>query len=170
MQQLVQFDADDPEGLARGMAALDMHSPLVCAGFRYWNSRRRGRPVPARADLDPLIDVPKLVPNVVLFDVRHEPLDFRWRLVGSRVRQNFWHDYTGQWFSQDPNYNNRESSVWRSLELVDRNQQPVLLRPVYVGPHDDFMYVENILLPLGVNREGWGMQMILIDFIRKKSL
>ena len=32
------------------------------------------------------------------------------------------------------------------------------------------MYVENILLPLGVNREGWGMQMILIDFIRKKSL
>ncbi|MBV5324665.1 MAG: PAS domain-containing protein [Rhodospirillaceae bacterium] len=65
MQQLVQFDADDPEGLARGMATLDMHSPLVSAGFRYWNSRRRGRAVPARADLDPLIDIPRLVPNVM---------------------------------------------------------------------------------------------------------
>ncbi|MBK8160454.1 MAG: PAS domain-containing protein [Rhodospirillaceae bacterium] len=167
--QLVQFDADDPEGLARGMASLDMHSPLVRAGFRYWNSRRQGRAAPARADLDPLIDIPRLVPNVMLFDVRHEPLDFRWRLVGSKVRQNFWHDYTGQWFSEDPNYSNRESSVWRSLDLVERNQQPVLLRPVYVGPHDDFMYVENILLPLSVARDGWGMQMIFIDFIRKKS-
>jgi hypothetical protein len=124
--------------------------------------------VPARADLDPLIDIPRLVPNVMLFDVRHEPLDFRWRLVGSKVRQNFWHDYTGQWFSEDPNYSNRESSVWRSLDLVERNQQPVLLRPIYVGPHDDFMYVENILLPLSVERAGWGMQIIFIDFIRKK--
>lgn len=167
MSQLFQFDADDPEGLARGMAALDMHSALVKAGYRYWESRRRGRPMPGRADLDPLIDIPKLVPNVMLFDVRREPLDFRWRLVGTRVRQNFWHDYTGQWFSADQNYNDRNSSVWRSMELVDRNRQPLLLRPTYVGPHDDFMYVENILLPLEVEREGWGMQMIFIDFIRK---
>lgn len=170
MQSLVQFDADDPEGLTRGMAALDMHSALVKEGYRYWNSRRRGRQVPARADLDPMIEIPKLVPNVMLFDVRREPLDFRWRLVGTRVRQNFWHDYTGRWFSQDQNYNNRESSVWKSMEMVYRNQQPLLLRPIYVGPHDDFMYVENILLPLSVDREGWAMQIIFIDFIRKKML
>lgn len=168
MHQLYQFDPDDPAGLARGMAALDMQSPLVIAGFHYWDSRRRGKKMPARADIDPLIDIPTLAPNIMLFDVRHDPLDFRWRLLGTRVRQNFWKDYTGQWFSEDSTYQNRESAVWRSLEMVESNGQPVLLRPIYVGPHDEFLYVENILLPLGLDREGWGMQMIFIDFIRKK--
>jgi hypothetical protein len=168
MQQLVQFDPDDPDAFSRGMAALGMNSALIAAGYRYWDSRRRGRTMPARADLDPLIDVPRLVPNVMLFDVRHDPLDFRWRLVGSGVRRHFWKDYTGAWFSEDPKYNDRESSVWRSLDLVEKNRQPVLLRPIYVGPHDDFVYVENILMPLQVDRAGWGMQMVFIDFIRKQ--
>lgn len=167
MQQILQFDADDPDAFAAGMAALDMHSPLVRAGFQYWNSKRQGRPMPARSDLDPLIEIPRLVPSLMLFDVRHSPLDFRWRLVGSKIRRHFWKDYTGEWFSDNASYGNPESSVWRSLELVARNARPVLLRPVYVGPHDDFIYVENVLMPLGVERAGWGMQMVFIDFIRK---
>lgn len=166
--QFAPFDADDPDALARTMSALDMHSELVIAGYRYWESRRNGRLMPARADLDPLIDVPALVPNIMLFDVRRDPLDFRWRLLGTKVRQNFWKDYTGQWFSGDGNYSNRQSSVWRSMELVALEGRPVLHRPVYVGPHDDFLYVENVLLPLSRAGDTCAMQIIFIDFIRKK--
>lgn len=169
MHQILSFDADDPDALARSMAALDMHSPLIIAGFRYWDSCRRGRQMPARGDIDPLIDVPRLVPNMMLFDVRRENLDFRWRLVGSRARQYLRRDYTGEWFSQDPLYNDPESAVWRAMTLSDREQKPVLLRPKYVGPHKDFIHVENVLLPLHVDREGWGMEMIFMDFIRRPT-
>jgi hypothetical protein len=168
MQQIFQFDADDPDGLARGMAALDMHSSLIVDGYRYWEGRRLGRLMPARSDLDPLVDVPNLVSNLMLLDVQQSPLDFRWRLVGSRVRQHLWKDYTGDWFSKDPKYNDPESAIWRSLELVEKNRQPVLLRPAYIGPNEDFVHAENVLMPLSVEREGWGMQMIFIDFIRKR--
>ena len=166
--QFAQFDADEPHSLARTMSELDMRSDLVIAGYRYWESCRKGRPMPMRADLDPLIDIPALVPSVMLFDVRKAPLDFRWRLVGTKVRQNFWKDYTGQWFSGDGNYGNQQSSVWQSMKLVAETGKPVLHRPVYVGPHDDFLSVENVLRPLSLDGETCGMQIIFIDFIRKK--
>jgi hypothetical protein len=171
--QFAPFDPDDESAFARTMDALDMHSALVAAGFQYWNQHRRGRAMPARGDLDPLIEIPALVPSVMLFDVRRDPLDshpldFRWRLIGTRVRQNFWKDYTGQWFSTDPRYGDKESSVWKSMETVVLTGRPVLHHPVYVGPHDDFLHVENILLPLSLNGQGCGMEMIFIDFVPKK--
>ena len=167
MQQ-VQFDADVADGLARGMAELKMSSPLIVAGYRYWNSRRAGRSMPLRSDLDPIIDIPTLVPHIILFDVRREPLDFRFRLVGSNVRQNLSRDYAGHWFSEFPNYD-ASSSIWPRHKLLDETGQPMLQRPNYVGPHNDFIYVENILLPLGVEEPGWGMQLMFIDFIRKPA-
>ncbi|MBK8160455.1 MAG: PAS domain-containing protein [Rhodospirillaceae bacterium] len=165
MQQ-VQFDADDADGLARGMAELGMSSPLIVAGFRYWNSRRLGRKMPLRSDLDPIIDIPSLVPHIILFDVRREPLDFRFRLVGSHVRQNLSRDYAGHWFSEFLNYD-ANSSIWPRHKLLDETGRPMLQRPNYVGPNNDFIYVENILLPLGVAEPGWSMQLMFIDFIRK---
>ena len=169
MQQAMQFDADDPDGLARAMAALAMTSPVVSAGFRYWDGRRRGRPMPARSDLDPIIDIPTLVPHIILFDVRRAPLDFRFRLLGSVVRQNFSRDYTGHWFSEIPNYD-ASGTIWPRHKLVYETGKPMLQRPTYVGPNRDFTYVENLLMPLSVAQEGCGMQLMFIDFIKKTSL
>lgn len=166
MQQAVQFDADDPDGLARGMAALEMSSPFIIAGYRYWDRCRRGRKVPMRTDLDPVIDIPKLVSRIILFDVRRAPLDFRFRLVGSYVRQNLSRDYVGHWFSELPNYD-ANSTLWPRHKLADENGQPMLQRPTYIGPHKDFIAVENVLLPLAVPQAGWAMQIMFFDFIHK---
>jgi hypothetical protein len=168
MNQALQFDADDPNGLARCMSALGMRSDFVIQGFRYWNSRRRGRSCPDRQDIDPLIDVPTLAPHVILFDVRRDPLDFRFRLVGSAVRQNLSRDYVGHWFSEYPNYD-QTGSIWPRHKLVDETQQPMLQRPTYVGPHKEFIHVENVLLPLSASQPGWSMQLMFIDFIRKNA-
>lgn len=143
-----------------------MTSPLIIAGFAYWNDRRCGRAVPDRSDFDPLLEIPKLLPHIILFDVRRDPLDFRFRLVGSHVRQNLSRDYVGEWFSEIPNYA-PGSTIWPRHQLVDATGQPMLQRPTYVGPHKDFIAVENILLPINVPQAGWGMQMMFIDFIRR---
>lgn len=150
------------------MAALDMHSQIVIQGYRYWNSRRDGARVPHRRDIDPIIDIPQLTPHIILFDVRHDPLDFRFRLVGSMVRQNLSRDYVGHWFSEYPNYD-ASSTIWPRHKLVLESGQPMLQRPTYVGPHNDFIYVENVLMPLLTSQHGWGMQIMFIDFIRKTA-
>lgn len=166
MGKALQFAADDEGGLARSMAELGMQSSMVRDGYRYWDSRRHGRPCPDRQDIDPLIDIPALVPHIILFDVRLEPLDFRFRLVGSYVRQNLSRDYVGHWFSEYPNYD-PTGNIFPRHKLVAENLQPMLQRPNYVGPHKEFIYVENVLMPLAVAQPGWAMQMMFIDFIRK---
>ncbi|WP_374379825.1 PAS domain-containing protein [Dongia sp.] len=167
MRQQMQFDPDDPDGLTKAMAEMGMESPLIPAGFRYWNTRRAGRRWPMRADLDPVFDIPKLLPHIILFDVRHEPLDFRCRVVGSNVRENMSQNYVGRWFSDIPNYA-PTSTIWPRHQLVAETGVPILQRPTYIGPHRDFIAVENILMPLAVPEPGWSMQLMFIDFVRRR--
>lgn len=50
---------------------------------RYWDLRRGTRPAPRRGDIDPLDLPPGLWPHMLLIDVAHDPLDFRYRLAGT---------------------------------------------------------------------------------------
>jgi len=51
--------------------------------FSYWADRCRGRGLPSRADIDP-VDLPAfLLPHLLLIDIAHDPLDFRYRLAGT---------------------------------------------------------------------------------------
>ncbi|MDY0871472.1 PAS domain-containing protein [Dongia rigui] len=167
MTQSVQVDPDDANALAAGMAALDMVSPLIVAGFNYWNAKRAGRQMPARADIDPVIEIPRLLPHIILIDVRREPLDFRFRLVGSYVRQNLSRDYVGLWFSGLVNYN-PQSTIWPQHKKVALHGLPMLQRPTYIGPHRDFIAVENVLLPLTVPDKNAAMQIMFFDFVRRR--
>ena len=58
---------------------------IVQEALAYWESKRSGRRMPARRDFDPVFEVPRLLPWIVLVDVLHEPLDFRFRLIGSGI-------------------------------------------------------------------------------------
>ena len=62
----------------------------------YWESKRLGRKMPARRDLDPLLEVPQMTPWIVLTDVLHDPLDFRFRLIGSGVVDKSRANHTGK--------------------------------------------------------------------------
>ncbi|MCC7046126.1 MAG: PAS domain-containing protein [Alphaproteobacteria bacterium] len=63
----------------------DILSPAVRDGFDYWIGLRRGRPFPARREIDPTA-IPRQLLRITLIDVTHDPLDFRLRLVGQHVR------------------------------------------------------------------------------------
>jgi hypothetical protein len=60
--------------------------------YRYWLAKRAGRNMPARRDLDPA-DIPALLPYMILVDKIDD--QFRYRLVGTAVAQEFGHDATG---------------------------------------------------------------------------
>ena len=59
----------------------------------YWRGKHRAGQLPARADLDPLIEIPGLVPNIFLIDRVGDA--FRLRLVGSELALRARTDLTG---------------------------------------------------------------------------
>lgn len=51
-----------------------------------WNTWRGDRTIPERADVDP-VDIPDLLPNLILLDV--ERTDYRFRLVGEQISKRY---------------------------------------------------------------------------------
>lgn len=73
-------------------------TPLLSSLLSYWHRCRGDRAMPARNDLDPL-HIPKLLPSIMLVDVLRNPLDFRYRLIGTRIVERLKVDHTGSRFS-----------------------------------------------------------------------
>src|SRR3954451_11821440 len=90
----------------------------------YWEGKRAGRRMPARRDLDPVLEIPHLLPWIILADVLRAPLDFRYRLIGAggvdRARQN----YTGKLFSELPDIG-PDSHLWQQRATVVETGAPL---------------------------------------------
>jgi hypothetical protein len=93
--------------------------------YRYWLSKHiDGRP-PARRDLDPLIEIPRLVANIMLIDVL--PDGFRYRLVGSENVLRGDHNPTGLRVGSSPLAANVRSGWIAAYDLVSRDRKPRLV-------------------------------------------
>jgi hypothetical protein len=68
----------------------------------YWTSKRRGRRMPSRADIDPLEIPGKLWPRLSLLDVVRDngAARFRYRRVGSHFVETFGQDPTGRFIDE----------------------------------------------------------------------
>ena len=77
----------------------ELNSAAVRAAFEYWQGKCAADGLPASRTLDPL-DMPRLLPHLLLKDVRRDPWDFRYRVVGTLVREHSRHDWTGKWMSE----------------------------------------------------------------------
>lgn len=69
-------------------------SPLIAEMIRYWMAIHPDDRLPGRQHLDPL-DIPALLPHVLLTDVQPNPLAFRIRVMGTRLVTVFGRDFTG---------------------------------------------------------------------------
>ena len=66
---------------------LQLRDPLypdLVGVLDYWDAKRGARFAPSRADIDPL-DLVRVLPRIMLADVSHDPLDFRYRLSGTGI-------------------------------------------------------------------------------------
>lgn len=79
--------------------ASELSSEVVRGAVEYWQSKRTGDAPPLTDSLDPL-EVPRLLPHLMLKDVRLDPWDFRYRVVGTTVREHSRHNWTGKWMSE----------------------------------------------------------------------
>lgn len=75
------------------------HADLA-AFLAYWQSKRTDQRPPLRADIDP-VEIPKLLPNVLLIDVIGQPAyDFHYRLLGTAIVSIDGVDYKGSLLSE----------------------------------------------------------------------
>jgi hypothetical protein len=142
----------------------DVQSEIVRAGHAYWLARRGERGLPLRSDFDPPIEIPRLVPNMIMIEVLHEPLDFVYRLIGTKVRTHLMHDLTGVRMS-DVEFQRPPSVIWSHHAWAVERAAPRFMRPPYVGPHRDFMFIEAVILPCGCPSRVDKL-MIFVDFVR----
>ena len=70
--------------------------PILVRLYEYWQSKRNGRQMPSRADIDPA-ELRRLVYNVMLYDVVEPGRLYRIRLVGQAIVDFVGANNAGQW-------------------------------------------------------------------------
>lgn len=77
---------------------LAINAPVLRRLYDYWRRKAAIRP-PRRSDIDPL-EIGADVRNVVLLDIGHDPLRFRWRLLGGALVDAIGRNVTGLRFEE----------------------------------------------------------------------
>ncbi len=78
----------------------DIGSPVVHAAFDYWRSKFGGERLPSRRDIDP-VEIPRLLPHILLAEIWQEPFLVRYRLAGTAVAELYGFDYTASYLSRE---------------------------------------------------------------------
>lgn len=65
---------------------------------RYWHGKQAGG-TPSRSAIDPL-EIPRLLPYLVIAQIERDPLRVRYRLVGTQVVQSHGADFTNRYLDE----------------------------------------------------------------------
>jgi hypothetical protein len=145
------------------ITAAELNSAIVRAAVDYWRDRRRDGNLPHRDLLDP-VEMPRLLPHIMLKEVRRDPWDFRYRVVGTVVREHSRSDRTGQWMTEIDGQG-EDSTVFRVARWASEEGKAAIYRPPYVGPHKEFKYCEAAVLPW-INSAGLvDRLMVAVDYL-----
>ncbi len=130
--------------------------PGLRALYDYWGERRPGPRLPGRQHLDPL-DIPMLLPNVMLIDVG-EGDDLRFRLVGTALVGWFGRDATG--LPLKAVYADRDwERILEDYRYAIRERRPCLRRNTIARPGGLAQSYQRLLLPLA--RDGETVDMLM---------
>jgi len=121
----------------------------------YWLSKHVNGQVPSRADVDPIIDIPQLVKNLILIDARD---NFTYRLVGSEVVERHGMNMTGR-LSGTSGQNPKAIAEWRAaVDYVATEVKPRLLVS-RIGDND---IARNVMLLLPLADPEGKIEMLLV--------
>jgi len=129
-----------------------------------WRDKNAGA-LPSRRDMD-VRDNRRHFPYVVVFDILSEPLDFRYRLVGTAVRENTYGDYTGKTL-REMDGKGPGSKIWEFLDTTRLSSDLMLKEVPYVGPNQTFMRSTLLFMPLADDNRNPDKVFLVSNFISK---
>ncbi|WP_395020705.1 PAS domain-containing protein [Dongia sp.] len=129
--------------------------------YTYWLSKRGGRTMPRRADLDPTEIPPHLLPGITLVDVVADPRRYVYRLVGTKEAEVRGYDPTGKSVGEAFFGENAEDAT-ECYDRVVETRAPVLDPVPFLERRRGYRGAESMFLPL--SNDGIAVNMILVFF------
>ncbi|UUX49507.1 PAS domain-containing protein [Nisaea acidiphila] len=146
----------------------NVSSPLLREAFRLWQEKRRDRPMASRADFDPL-EMPGLLPLIILLDVEGSRNRMKVRLAGTKIVEMFGSDYTGSYLDEI-DFGDVREKVLREYGLAVTEKRPVFSDHSFRKPDDYRHKIERAILPLSNDGESVNMLLAVLDFERQTDL
>ncbi|HXY98999.1 MAG TPA: PAS domain-containing protein [Stellaceae bacterium] len=139
----------------------DIESDLLRRLYAYWQGKRAGRLLPARAALDPA-DFAYALANVALVDVLRDPPRFYFRVVGTEIARRDGTDLTGKYVDDHPlpEYRALLRQVYSDVVAAGR---PTVFRRDRLMDDKPRQY-EVLYLPLAADGASIDMLLVGIDF------
>ncbi len=144
--------ADDANSSEPGLiepAWIDARGPKLQQVYHYWRSKSRDGKLPRRSDIDP-IDIPRLLPNLMIVEVVEDARRYVYRLVGTKEVEMRGRDPTG--LSVIDGF--LGPSFEDALSFYDRTVQsraPVFDDKPYISSNGRWISDETLFLPLSEN-------------------
>ncbi|WP_207482131.1 PAS domain-containing protein [Arenibaculum pallidiluteum] len=126
-------------------------SPRMEQAWAYWQRIRGDRRFPLRSDFDPT-EIPELLPSSAMVEVLRDPLDFRFRLVGTAIDAITTRSIVGKRFSEIA-YLTPGNNGWAEYESVATTGEPLLVDRAYVGESSLVLALRDSLFPLSTDGE-----------------
>ena len=147
-----------------GTDFLKVCTPRIRRAYEYWDSKRKGRPMPARADIDPS-EIRDLLPGIILIDVAHDPLRLTYRLVGTDEVEARGYDPTGKdvaehVFAVTPQFGLETYRLAAEDCVVVYDQEP------WSAPNPRLCEVGSLVMPLSNDGKSANMLMAFCDYRR----
>ena len=129
--------------------------------YGYWLTKRGGRPMPRRSDLDPTEIPPRLLPGITLVNVVPDHRRYVYRLVGTMEAEVRGYDPTGKSVGEAYFGENAEDATECYDRVVD-TQAPILDPLPFLERKRGYRGAESLFLPL--SNDGFAVNMILVFF------
>lgn len=133
----------------------------------HWQHMREKRGgLPARGDFR-MQDLGRHVPDIIVMDILADPVDFRYRLIGTNAAEHLHMDYTGKSLRNLPG-KGPGSTIWANMDETRQSREPRHLSVPYVGPHADFKKAVTLYLPLASDHQNADKLMLVTSFPPKE--
>ena len=129
----------------------EIASPLVRELFAYWQRKAAGRIGPMPREIEPG-EIKRLLPYLAIADVIREPLDLRFRLVGTGIVEAVGDDFTGKRFSEMRVTTGRDIWLAHYARVVDQRGAFYGHYRGEIGP-DSLRFVDHGAFPLSSDGE-----------------
>lgn len=128
----------------------------------YWQGKRKPGALPGRRDIDP-IEIPQLMPQVALVDILREPLDYRYRLFGTRLVEVMGAERTGKRMREVMNPA-AIAATERLLAGLIATREPIAFAGRLFWLDKEFIRFETLVLPLAADGETVDMAVMGLEF------
>lgn len=134
-------------------------NPILADLWRYWQRKRANRPLPNRADIDPM-EIPTVLPYVLLVE-RSDEARFRFRLAGTAVVEAYGMELTGRHVDEvfPPS---RRVLAEQHYAMVYQSGRPITAVNRYTNSRGVEHVASRLILPLAGGAGQPAVQLLLI--------